>query len=588
MEIIKSYLYLVKTFLKYGKLYTVLLFFTTLLSPIATVIDTLIIKISIDAITSTNPLYKILPFLLIYVFAAVFLYVASALFAKYSSLELIKIGNKMNKAVYKMAKGKDYVNTESPDFYDSYSWTVQGYFSRSLSAIKSIASIITILLTIVAIIGLIAVVDWVVISFSFLNLFVVVLLNILARKLEYRKKLELLKIERSDSYIQRTFYIPDYAADIRITGLCGFLIKKLDANKDEKIRINKYYLNKNFIIFFFIKIFPMVIFVLSIVYLIIKTSTSNATYGDFALLLTASQNLTSELLVFSDLIPGIVEQGLYAKKIVEFEAMQTTIESSINGRMVEQTPCSIKFENVCFAYSNSSNNAISNLSFTIEPKEKIAIVGKNGAGKSTIVKLLLRLYDPNDGKIFINGIDIKDYSIKSLRNSIGNVMQNCNLYALSLKENIFINQFGEEMCDDNLDEYFSSLDLKKPKTGYDSSVTKEFVEDGLVFSGGERQKISLIRVMTKYYPLIIMDEPTSSLDPLSENRFIDATYKSFDNSTLIMVAHRLSNIRNFDKILVVDNGQLVEFGNHDKLMGKHGLYYEMFVEQARRYCVDNK
>ena len=85
-----------------------------------------------------------------------------------------------------------------------------------------------------------------------------------------------------------------------------------------------------------------------------------------------------------------------------------------------------------------------------------------------------------------------------------------------------------------------------------------------------------------------MDEPTSSLDPLSENRFIDAIYKSFDNSTLIMVAHRLSNIRNFDKILVVDNGQLVEFGNHDKLMGKHGLYYEMFVDQARRYCVDNK
>ena len=248
----------------------------------------------------------------------------------------------------------------------------------------------------------------------------------------------------------------------------------------------------------------------------------------------------------------------------------------------------ISFENVSFSYVNSSNNAITDFSCVITPKQKTAIVGKNGAGKSTIVKLLLRLYDPKEGRICINGVDLREYSIKSLRNAIGIVMQNSKLYALTLRENVFLNGLDESMSDGELDELFSMVDLKIPQHGYDMLVTKEFEEDGLMFSGGEKQKISLIRSMVQYYPLIVLDEPTASLDPISEGKYIDAVYNSFNDSTVIMIAHRLSTIKNFNNILVLDNGRIVESGTHDELMKRHGMYYTMFMNQAKRYEDDGK
>lgn len=588
IRVIKNYLYLLKTFLKYGKKYVLLLALTTLLSPIATVIDTVIIKEALDAIENENPINTIIPFLLIYIFAACSLYLVGALFARFSSLELIEIGNLMNKDVFNMAKEKDYVNSESPDFYDSYSWTVQGYYSRSLAAVKSIASFFNILLTVIAIIGLIATVDSIVITFSLINLFSVVLLNIITRKLDYKRSLDLLKYDRSDAYVHRIFYIPEYAADIRITGLCKYLIEKFDENKNERIKISKKYLNKNLVLSFFIKLIPMIIFSFTIIYLVAKTAKGTTSYGDFALLLTASQNLTSELLMFTDLLPNIVEQGLYAQKMVEFESMESCIESCNAGKEVNNKSCAISFENVSFSYVNSSVNAITDFSFMITPKQKTAIVGKNGAGKSTIVKLLLRLYDPKEGRICINGVDLREYSIKSLRNAIGIVMQNSKLYALTLRENIFLNGLDESMSDRELDELFSMIDLKISQHGYDIPVTKEFEENGLIFSGGEKQKVSLIRSMVRYYPLIVLDEPTASLDPISEGKYIDAVYNFFNDSTVIMIAHRLSTIRNFDNILVLDNGKIVESGTHDELMKRHGMYYNMFMNQAKRYEDDGK
>lgn len=221
-------------------------------------------------------------------------------------------------------------------------------------------------------------------------------------------------------------------------------------------------------------------------------------------------------------------------------------------------------------------------------KTKNGYCEKNGAGKSTIVKLLLRLYDPKEGRVCINGVDLREYSIKSLRNAIGIVMQNSNLYALTLKENIFLNRLDESISDDELDELFSMVDLKIPQHGYSMPVTKEFEEEGLMFSGGEKQKISLIRSLTRHYPLIVLDEPTANLDPISEGKYIDAIYNSFDDSTVIMIAHRLSTIRDFDNILVLDNGRIVESGTHDELMKKHGMYYTMFMNQAKRYENDVK
>jgi len=232
---------------------------------------------------------------------------------------------------------------------------------------------------------------------------------------------------------------------------------------------------------------------------------------------------------------------------------------------------------------------IEGLNLAIPAGGRIAIVGENGAGKSTLTKLLLRLYDVDSGSVMINGRDIREYDIHALRRKIGIAYQDVRVLAMSLRANLTA---YNDATDEQLSEIMAKLGLEEvlDKIGgdFDTMVSREFTEDGAVLSGGEAQRIAIARLFTGPFGLLLLDEPSSALDPLAEYNLMKLILDKANTATTIMVAHRLSTVRDFDVIYHIENGKVIETGTHDELMDAKGKYYLMFTRQAENYQVEEQ
>lgn len=307
--------------------------------------------------------------------------------------------------------------------------------------------------------------------------------------------------------------------------------------------------------------------------------------GMYITMTLAYYRVDSKLYSLLNLLQEVNGISMNAERIQVFFNIQADIEKSESmiGNIVGEGKFSVELKNVGFTYDKSKFN-LSNLNFKIEPGQKIAIVGENGAGKSTFVKLLLRLYDVSEGEILINSKNIKDYDVVSLRNRIGVAFQNTNIYAMTFDENLSL--YGG-ISKNRLDEIKGKfgIDSIANKNGVEQDVelTKEFSKNGIILSGGEAQKVALARAMSREFGLLLLDEPSSALDPLAEAKMSELILSTANTTTTIIIAHRLSTIRNVDNIIVFDNGQIKECGTHDELMKLKGKYYEMFTLQAENY-----
>lgn len=246
----------------------------------------------------------------------------------------------------------------------------------------------------------------------------------------------------------------------------------------------------------------------------------------------------------------------------------------------------IRFENVSFAYPGTDKLALKNVDLTITPKQKLAIVGLNGAGKTTFVKLLLKLYEPTSGRILINGVDIKNYNTRSYYKLFAPVFQDMECYAFTLAENVSMKP--EDITDKKLvNECIRKAGLGNKfdewKNGVDTNILKIMHNDGVILSGGERQKLALARALYKNAPIVVLDEPTAALDAMAESKM----YEDFDNlvsgKMAIYISHRLASTRFCDVIAMFEDGELVEYGNHNELMSANGRYTRMFEMQANYY-----
>ena len=250
----------------------------------------------------------------------------------------------------------------------------------------------------------------------------------------------------------------------------------------------------------------------------------------------------------------------------------------------------IEFKNVTFKYPNSDNVVLSNVSFKINRGEKIAIVGVNGAGKTTIIKLLLRFYEPNEGQILLNGIDIKEYSLSEYRKLFSVCFQNLTTYSMTLRENVALSDIDRVSEENEIwNSIFSSgLEFKKSsEITLDTPLTRAFEDSGFEPSGGQRQKIVIARAFFRNAPFVILDEPSSALDPIAEDRIFGSFSKLCGEKSGILISHRLSNIIMVDKIIYLESGSLLECGTHKDLMALKGRYAEMYHLQADKYDVKN-
>ena len=227
------------------------------------------------------------------------------------------------------------------------------------------------------------------------------------------------------------------------------------------------------------------------------------------------------------------------------------------------------------------------MSFSIKKGEKIAIVGYNGAGKSTLVKLLMRLYDPESGEVQCNGKSVKNYRLDEYRGKYGALFQDFKLFACSIAENVVASPYDKQRDEgrvlDALHKSEFDAKLATLEQGIDTPLTREYKENGVNLSGGEEQKVAIARVLAHDCDVIVMDEPSSALDPIAEYEINNTIMREAADRTIIFISHRLSTTRMADRILMFADGRLIEQGSHEELMSLDGKYAEMFNMQAEKY-----
>jgi ATP-binding cassette subfamily B protein len=283
-----------------------------------------------------------------------------------------------------------------------------------------------------------------------------------------------------------------------------------------------------------------------------------------------------------------VSQGaIFLSDFFEFFDIKPKIHNSSRPRPF---PNPIKqgftFENVGFQYLNSDRWANRHLNFTLRPAEKLALVGENGAGKSTLVKLLARLYDPAEGRILLDGYDLKEYDLKELRQHIGIIFQDFLRYQMTFSQNIAagnIDEKGnEELIRSSARQSLADELAQRLPGGYDQMLGKRFSE-GVELSGGEWQKVAIARAYMRDAQLLILDEPTSALDARAEFQVFEHFTELTHGKMAVLISHRFSTVRMADRIVVLDKGEIVEIGSHEELLAKGDRYAELFQLQAMGY-----
>ena len=319
------------------------------------------------------------------------------------------------------------------------------------------------------------------------------------------------------------------------------------------------------------------IFVLVYKILIVKT----VSVGDLSVSIAAVGKLNSMYGGLLEALSQFVQSGMFAEKLRAFLAAEQAITSPENAAPLPALSGDIEFRDVSFRYAGGPW-VLRHVNMKIRAQTKAAIVGYNGAGKSTLVKLLMRLYDPTEGEILLNGRNIKEYDVEEYRHSFGTLFQDFQIYAATLGENV---KMGFA---DNREEEVIKGALKKagvPDNLGDISIPllREYDNNGRLVSGGEAQKIAIARAFLKDPHTYILDEPSSALDPISEYNLNQTLFELSKDKTVIFISHRLTTTRMAEQIYMMEQGRVIEKGNHEELLAEGGRYAEMFKKQAEKY-----
>jgi len=410
--------------------------------------------------------------------------------------------------------------------------------------------------------------------------------NIVLNKIDIKKWDELIPIYRKQGYSNRVFYLSYFVKDLRMGKMNERLEKDFSECRDSiNSTTDKYF--KKFLPFEFLN-YPLHDIVLKGAYLsylfyqafVKKLFGFGTLYGVYNAVRKVNDNINQSA---TRIFPQLHEHSQNIDKIRVF--LDAKNEILDNGTSKIESHGNIELKDVYFTYPGSDNPTINGISMKIKQGEKIALVGFNGAGKSTLIKLILRLYDVSDGVIKFGGKPIGDYPLQEYRDVYSTLFQDFQTIAATIGQNITMDtsELDLEKAHKSLEmadfiEKFDSL-----PNGFDTHLTKEFDNDGVNLSGGEAQKLALARVLYANKNIIILDEPSSALDPLAEYQLNKTVTELAGEKTVIIISHRLSTTRFVDKIYMLENGQIVESGNHDTLLKQNGKYAEMFKLQAEKY-----
>ena len=377
------------------------------------------------------------------------------------------------------------------------------------------------------------------------------------------------------------------AKELKLFGLGPFLVGRYK-NLSDELHLQNVRLAKRKLFFgAFLTVLGTIGYYGGYAYVIYETVMGHLSIGQLTFLAGAIAGASAGIQAVFTTFSGIADQALFMTDLVDFFAVQPTIQSKPNA-LVAPRPIrhGIEFRNVSFAYPGSRRQVLSGVNVTIEPKERIALVGENGQGKTTIVKLLTRLYDPTEGQILLDGVDLRDYNLDDLWKEIGVIFQDFVHYEMTAAENIGVGRIEEANNPFRIRaaamKTFAEKVIQKLPNGYDQLLGKRF-EGGVDLSGGEWQKIALARAYLRDAQLLILDEPTAALDARAEHEVFQRFSELTQGKMSLLISHRFSTVRMADRILVLQKGGIAEQGHHDQLLKDGGIYAEMFELQAANY-----
>jgi len=434
--------------------------------------------------------------------------------------------------------------------------------------------------------GLVAFEPWLI-----LILFVAVLPSFLSEAYFSRSSYSLVRSwtpqRRELDYLRYIGASVETAKEIKVFGLDYFLTGRFGRIANEYYLANKALAIKRTIWGTLLQIGSVFAYYGAYILILIRTVAGVLTVGDMTFLSGSFNRLQNQLQNLLSTFTRITESALYLQDYFDFLAIKPLIVDQPDAiKAPGIIKSGIQFENVGFKYPGTDIWAVKNISFFLEAGVKLALVGENGAGKTTLVKLLARMYDPTEGRILIDGVDIKHFQIESYRKLIGVIFQDYVRFNFSASENVAIGQIEEA---ENKPQIYNAAEksladpvIRKLPGGYDQMLGKRFAE-GIDLSGGEWQKIALARAYMRDAQIVILDEPTASLDARAEYEVFKRFSELTSGKSAVIISHRFSTVRMADRILVLRNGEMQELGTHKELLEKNGLYAELFHLQAQGY-----
>lgn len=547
-------------------------------------VDTWLLRYIVNGIgAEKNFVHLVFVILILYGTRFLFWTLSNYYWNRFYSVGMIDVTRKLKETVFRKAAAVELRCYEDPAYYNQFVKALSECGNRTYQVIGAIENAVYAVISFSANFALLVAIDPILLLFALLPLSVIPI-QAKTNKVKYERDMKLQEENRRKGYARRTFYLADYAKEMRLTPMPVLMLQRFRESGARAVALWKKYGLTRFTCGYVIDFCNEVATALgATLYAVWQTFVHHRMlFGDCLVVVNSIEGVAYALTSSAGTVLNFQEQALYIENLRAFLDYEPTLKGGLTPLPEDGD---IVLENVSFRYEGADRDALQNVSMRFGRNEKIAIVGHNGAGKTTLIKLLLRLYDA-EGSIRYGGTEIKEFPLEAYRDMFASVMQDVHMFALSVAENVLLDKRfdGDEiLIRDALQKSGLYEKTNSFANGIDTVMTKEFDDNGEMLSGGEMQKLAIAHIYAKQNRFVILDEPSSALDPIAEHEMYERMTKACENCGMIFISHRLSSAVMADRIYYMENGTVAECGTHKELMTKNGKYAQLFRRQAENY-----